>query len=126
MEEHEHRGYQISELLEWDEFGGIKILRFAIRAMNVPREAESERFVAFVRNIVQRLEWGQNVVVHCCGGLSRTGTVAACILVALGHHAAGEAIAAVRKARKGTIQTTKQENFVWLFENTFGEGEPGR
>jgi protein-tyrosine phosphatase len=40
------------------------------------------------------------------------------VLVALGRHTADEAIAAVREARKGTVQTTEQEDFVWLFEET--------
>ncbi len=116
MEDHEYRGYQISGLLEQDNIGSIKILRFAIEDMGVPQEAESEGFEAFVQDVVQRMERGQNVVVHCRGGLGRTGTLAACVLVALGRHTADEAIAAVREARKGTVQTREQEDFVRLFE----------
>jgi rhodanese-related sulfurtransferase len=67
MEDHEYRGYRIPELLERDRFGDIEILRFAIEDMGVPREAESERFEAFVQDVVLRLERGQNVVVHCPG-----------------------------------------------------------
>ena len=116
MEKHEYQGYRIPELLEQDDIGNIEILRFAIKDMGVPQEAESEGFEAFVRDVVQRLEQGQNVVVHCRGGLGRTGTLAACVLVALGRHTADEAIAAVREARKGTVQTREQEDFVRLFE----------
>ena len=118
MEDHEYRGYRIPELLEQNRFGSIEILRFAIEDMGVPQEAESEKFETFVQDVVQRLEQGQNVVVHCRGGLGRTGTLAACVLVALGRHTADEAIAAVREARKGTVQTREQEDFVRLFEGT--------
>jgi protein-tyrosine phosphatase len=116
MEDHEYRGYRIPELLERDRFGDIEILRFSIRDMGVPREAESEKFEAFVQDVFQRLEEDQNVVVHCRGGLGRTGTLAACVLVALGRHTADEAIATVREARKGTVQTREQEDFVRIFE----------
>lgn len=124
MEDHEYRGYRIPELLEQESIGNIEILRFAIEDMGVPREAESERFQTFVQDVVRRLEEDQNVVVHCRGGLGRTGTLAACVLVALGRHAADEAIAAVREARKGTIQTREQEDFVRLFEGVVREGGP--
>jgi hypothetical protein len=56
MEDHEYHGYRIPELLERDSIGGIKILRFAIKDMGVPREAESERFEGFVQDVVKRLE----------------------------------------------------------------------
>jgi protein-tyrosine phosphatase len=118
MEKHEYRGYRIPELLEQNRFGNIEILRFAIEDMGVPQEAESEKFETFVEDVAQRLERGQNVVVHCRGGLGRTGTLAACVLVALGDHTADEAKATVREARKGTVQTREQEDLVRLFEET--------
>jgi ADP-ribosyl-[dinitrogen reductase] hydrolase len=55
-----------------------------------------------------RLRDGFNVLVHCKGGLGRAGTVGARLLVELGMPPE-EAIAAVRKARTGAIETIEQE-----------------
>ena len=92
MEEHEYHGYGISELFERGVIEGIEVLRFAIENMNIPREAEAEDYETLIHKICDHLERGQNIVIHCRGGLGRTGTVAACVLVALGHHTAEEAI----------------------------------
>lgn len=100
-EEYEYHSYRIPELLERDSIGGIEILRFANRGHGVLQEAESEDFEAFVQDVVQHLKQGHNVVVHCRGGLGRTDTLAACVLVALARHTADETIASVREARKG-------------------------
>ncbi len=53
-----------------------------------------------------------NVAVACMGGVGRTGTVAACALVARGHDA-DDAIATVRRVRNPTaVETPAQEAFV--------------
>ena len=57
------------------------------------------------------LRHGRNVLVHCRGGLGRSGTIAARLLVELGWPAA-DAIAAVRAQRKGAIETSAQEQHV--------------
>jgi len=54
---------------------------------------------------------GEKIVIHCLGGLGRTGTVAARLLVEFGATPAN-AIRAVRAARAGTIETRRQEEYV--------------
>lgn len=60
------------------------------------------------------LSAGGRVLVHCRGGLGRAGTVAACMLTEMGD-APEEAIARVRSARPGAIETDAQEQFVRRF-----------
>lgn len=115
MEDFEYGYYGIPELLEGGSYGGLEILRFAIPDMGVPREAESQEFASFIREVISRLQAGKNVVVHCRGGLGRTGLVAACVLVALGDHDGNGAIQVVRRARRRTVQTEEQAEFVRRF-----------
>jgi len=69
--------------------------------------------------IVGTLKSGGNVFVHCKGGLGRTGTVAACLLIEAGY-AAEAAIDAVRRARARTIETALQEWYVLQYRARFG------
>jgi protein-tyrosine phosphatase len=67
---------------------------------------------------------GGRVLIHCRGGLGRAGTVAARLLVELGVQP-GEAVARVRSARPGAIETPEQLSYVLnlsrLRENQTGE-----
>ena len=59
-----------------------------------------------------RLDHGECVVLHCRGGLGRTGLVAARLLIEAGV-APEEAIARVRAARPGAIEVTEQEDYLF-------------
>lgn len=123
MEEHEYRGYEILDLYEKDEVEGVKIRRCAIKDMDIP--TEKDEYEALIRDIVSLLlEEKKTVVVHCRGGLGRTGTVAACVLVARGK-SAKEAVEVVRATRKRAIQTDPQEQFVYRFEASLAQREGG-
>jgi ADP-ribosyl-[dinitrogen reductase] hydrolase len=58
-----------------------------------------------------RLAAGERVLVHCRAGLGRTGLVASRLLVEAGMTPA-QAIRAVRGARRGTLETLVQEQYV--------------
>ena len=71
------------------------MMQCPIRDQSIPTIAEAE---ALVRWILAGVDAKENVVVHCMGGLGRSGTIASCVMVARGASAA-DAIATVRKAR---------------------------
>ncbi|WP_273842459.1 cyclin-dependent kinase inhibitor 3 family protein [Rubrobacter calidifluminis] len=122
MQDHEYHAFGVPELSRSSLLQGVKIERFPIRDVDVPREAEAERFGDLVQKIIRNLGEGNNTVLHCRAGLGRSGTVAACVLAALGRHTPEEAIEAVRLARPGALQTPSQVEFVHAFAQRM-EGE---
>lgn len=61
--------------------------------------------------IINHLIDGDNVLVHCRGGLGRAGTICACCLCHFGFDSE-KAIEIVRKQRPKAIQTKKQEDSI--------------
>lgn len=99
----------ISALPETARRLGLEVLQLAIPDVGVPDNIE--RLRDLVAGILAAAAAGKSVVIHCRGGLGRSGLVAACCLAALGMPA-GDAISAVRVARKGAIETLAQEQSV--------------
>ncbi|MDZ7653150.1 MAG: phosphatase [Burkholderiaceae bacterium] len=81
----------------------------------VDRQAPDAAFEAAwpqaIEEVQRRLDAGDNVVLHCLGGLGRSGMIAARILVERGL-APAAAMAVVRAARPGAIETAQQEAYV--------------
>jgi ADP-ribosyl-[dinitrogen reductase] hydrolase len=71
-----------------------------------------------------RLRDGFDVVAHCKGGLGRAGTIAAKLLVELGH-SPDDAVRRVRAARPGSIETPSQRDYV-LAQRAVPEWQPDR
>jgi protein-tyrosine phosphatase len=90
---------------------GIDYMRLPIPDYGVPDLAWHAQWQVEGALLRDRLRVGESIVLHCKGGLGRTGMVAARILVELGC-APEESILAVREARDGTIETEGQEVYV--------------
>ena len=111
MEAHELARYRVTAIGEEVRARGTAWLHLPIVDANVPDEA----FEDLWREAGPRLRtWmgdGKRILLHCRGGLGRTGTIAARLLIELGM-APEAAVRAVRAARVGTIETRAQQAYV--------------
>ncbi|MEZ4234407.1 MAG: cyclin-dependent kinase inhibitor 3 family protein [Polyangiaceae bacterium] len=119
MEGHEYAALRIEELFERAEQLGIEVARFQIRDVSVPPAGAMPKFAELIGGVVAAMREGRTVVVHCRGGLGRSGVVAACALTALGVEPS-QAIMHVREARPGAVETRAQEAWVSSFRASRG------
>jgi ADP-ribosyl-[dinitrogen reductase] hydrolase len=97
---------------------GIGWLHVPVVDGGVPEEGHT--WLGALRLVRSRLLDGRTVVVHCMGGLGRTGMFAAAVLITFGT-APALAIEQVRAARPGSIETRAQEQFVMTFDKRWRE-----
>jgi len=101
------RAYE--EMVAAMERAGIQLIRFLVVDGGVPVDAVA--FGVVLDALLAKLQAGERVVVACRGGLGRTGTLVACLLIEAGID--GEAaIDLTRRTRPKTIENADQEAFV--------------
>ncbi|MCC5986518.1 MAG: ADP-ribosylglycohydrolase family protein [Pararhodobacter sp.] len=122
IEDHEFEMLSVAGLGAAVKARGIEWHRFPIRDLDIPTPAATARWRALSPGLHQIIERGGRVVVHCRGGLGRAGLIAALLLVERGL-SGPEAIAQVRAARPGAIETAEQAR--WLTEHARHFGLPG-
>ncbi len=115
MEEHEYVMLHVPELKTRAAAAGLDVRWFPIVDVDVPKSERMNEFSDYVDGLVAVARDGKTVVIHCRGGIGRSGTVAACCLVRLGLKV-HDAIKATRTARPGAVETSAQEKWVASFE----------
>lgn len=88
---------------------GIGWLRYPIPDYGTPCDPSAWR--ALAGELRAALDRGGRLVIHCRAGLGRSGMIAARLLVERGQMVEA-AIAAVRRARPGAIETAGQEAWI--------------
>lgn len=91
---------------------GLEVLWFPIPDGTAPSDVEAT--ARLVDRILERLASGRTVVVHCHGGIGRSGTIVAACLVASGVDPA-RALEVVRDERAAAATAPGQEEFVLAF-----------
>jgi len=111
IEDIEFDGLAVPELPEKAADLGLRWMHLPIVDAGIPDMTFEERWETTGKELRRVLKDGGRIVVHCRGGLGRTGMIAARLLVEFGMepHAA---IAKVRNARPGAIQTVEQEEYL--------------
>lgn len=120
MESFEYPAFQIPTLLGEILIRGAQVIHYPIKDVSVPASMSSFRML--IDDLFRRVTDGETVVVHCKGGLGRTGIVVAAVLVRMGH-SARKATQMTRICRAGTIQTTEQEQFVRKYADAVASGD---
>jgi len=90
---------------------GIEWYQLPIPDQGIPDQSFEDSWADAGRRLHALLEAGHNIVIHCKGGLGRTGTIAARLLIEFGADPR-TAIQSVREARIGTIENSLQEQYV--------------
>lgn len=101
----------VKDLGKQAEQAGLAWHHLPIGDMAAPDAAFEARWAQSGPLFRKTLAGGGRLVVHCRAGLGRTGMIGARLLVEMGM-TADQAIAAVRKARPGAIETAEQEEHV--------------
>ena len=111
MEQHELVHLGVGSLGEQVRSMGLDWYHLPIRDLSVPTAEFETRWRTSGRELCARLLGGQSLVVHCRGGLGRTGLIVARLLIELGE-APETALQRVRAVRPGAVETREQELYV--------------
>lgn len=111
MEQDELEWYGVGDLPEKARQLGLRHFHLPIIDMDIPGKNFEKSWLTAGKELRTLLLTGKSIVIHCLGGLGRTGTVAARLVIELGvdHETA---IGRIRTARPGAIQTVMQEVYV--------------
>lgn len=90
---------------------GMEWLHLPIRDMDIPEKEFETSWKKAGRHLHRLLDDDRAVVVHCRGGLGRTGTIAARLLVERGQ-TVEDAMRRVRAVRPGAIENPVQEAYL--------------
>lgn len=119
IEDDEYELYKMESYADEAKASDIEVEKWPIRDVDIPRKEQVEEYADLVGKIVGFPRGGRNTVVHCRGGIGRTGTVVCSVLVGLGDDAE-EAMRLASEARGNCVpETEEQREYVREFARTY-------
>ena len=119
VEDHEYDLLGIPDLRSRARDAGLEVCHFPIADDSVPPPWRDDDFASLVAGIRRALDDGRRVVVHCRGGVGRSGLVAAAVATTYGDDTEA-AIARVRMAQPQAVETREQEAYVGRYAGRTG------
>jgi protein-tyrosine phosphatase len=110
LEPAEARALGLAEEAELVTAQSMKFISYAIPDMGLP--ARSDDFARLAQNLFTRIDAGTNTLIHCRGGIGRSGLLAAAVLLLDGKDVR-EAFAQVSRMRGRQVPETAQQGD-WL------------
>ena len=111
MEEHELEHLRVPNIGERTEAMGMEWFHLPIRDVSIPGATFEGAWESAGVILRTKLREDHGIVIHCRGGLGRTGLVAARLLIELGE-IPDRALERVREARPGAVETPEQERYL--------------
>ena len=111
LEEHEFPAFGVTGLPSAVRERGMRWIHLPIPDRCAPTATFEAAWPQLAPDLHQRLDDGERLLIHCLGGIGRTGTVAARLLMERGWSCA-DAMLEVRKVRRGAIETAVQEDYL--------------
>ncbi len=104
--------YGVPDLLEQYHKCGIECIHRPVVDQKVPSKEDIEAINTFINS---KLKKNSKILIHCVGGLGRSGLVAACYLKSIGYNSE-DAVRIIRETRTSrAIESKEQEKFVYNY-----------
>ena len=110
IEDHEFALLKVSELGTRAKEMGLEWLHLPIQDVSIPDKEFMKNWPKHSLYIRKLLAQNENVVIHCRGGIGRTGLVAVMLLIDMGIDP-DKSLKMVRSVRPGAVETPIQEDF---------------
>ena len=110
-------GVNLDDYIKACEALKIRLIIYPIVEMGIPTEDFHTFRKGVLKEIVNELNLGHNLLIHCRGGIGRAGTIACCVLLEIGEkNSPEEGVRYLRGVRdKRCVESRKQFDFICDF-----------